>query len=374
MTPVAVSPAMGSMFEERTDQFSYPLSVDGGSSIIGLRQSHTRLNIDDLEKKMTFAPWWSILIVLWGLLMGHGAMAQGFPNKPIRIVVPYPPGGSTDIIGRLTAQKMAEVLNATVVVENRPGAGTNIGTEHVAQSAPDGHTLLIASFANAVSKALFSKLPFDPDRDFVGVAQVSTSSLYMAVNPEFPGTTVADFLREAKAAPGKFNYGIGGAGSSSHIATELLMSLGGVNLTPVLYKGGAAALVDLQANRIHLIFDNPQTIIPLYRAGKLKVLGLSGKARSPVLPNVPTLDEAAVPGYELFAWFGVLAPAKTPPDVLAVLERAVMTGVRQADIRDRFAGLGVEPVSSGSAEFTRFYRSEIEKWGSLARQRNIKAE
>ena len=302
------------------------------------------------------------------------AGAQTFPSRPVRLIVPYPPGGSTDIVGRVIAQKMSEALGQSVIVENRPGAGTNIGSEYVAQAAPDGYTLLIAGFANALSKALFSKLSFDPEKDFVGVAQISTSSLYMAVNPDFPGSTVADFVREAKASPGKFNYGAGGAGSSSHVAAELLMSLTGANLTSVLYKGGAGALVDLQTNRIHLIFDNPQTVIPLHKAGKLKVLGISGKKRSPAMPNVPTLDEAGVPGYEIYAWFGVLAPAKTPPEVLAALERAVMTGLQQSDIRERFAALGIEPMSSGSAEFTRFFRAEVEKWGTLAKQRNIKAE
>ncbi|MBM3531379.1 MAG: tripartite tricarboxylate transporter substrate binding protein [Alphaproteobacteria bacterium] len=308
------------------------------------------------------------------MLVATSAAGQPFPSKPLRLVVPYPPGGSTDIVGRLIGQKMGEALGRSIIVENRPGAGTNIGTEAVARAAPDGYTLLVASFANAVAKAFNANLSFDPERDFAAVGQISAAGIFMTVNPDFAGNDLREFIAAARAAPGKFNYGIGGAGSSSHLATELFMTMSGTALTAVMYKGGAAALQDLTQNRIHLIFDNPQTVVPLYKAGKVKVFGFTGTRRSTVLPEIPTLDEAGVKGYEISAWFGVLAPAKTPPEVIGTLERALIAGVQQADFRERLASLGIEPVGSGSAAFASLYRSEIQKWGRLVRERGIKVE
>ncbi len=303
-----------------------------------------------------------------------GVAAAPFPTKPVRLVVPYPPGGSTDVAARLIAQKLSEVWAQTVVVDNRPGAGTNIGTEIVVRAPPDGYTLLMGSFGNAVAKSLFPALGFDPQTDLAPIAQLSRNAVIMTVPSNSPAQDVRGFIEMAKAKPGQLNYGAGGAGSSAHLAAEMLKQQAGVDLVSVVYKGGAAALQDLLRADVHVLFDSPQTIMPQLAAGKVRVLAVTGRARSPALPQVPTLQEAGLPNFELYAWFGILAPAKTPREVIGLIESACAKVVADPQIQARFAVLGIEPVSTGAEAFARFFRAENAKWGEVVRRANIKLE
>jgi tripartite-type tricarboxylate transporter receptor subunit TctC len=235
-----------------------------------------------------------------GLSIGSSSpsLAQTYPGgKMIRLVVPYPPGGSTDIVGRYVGQKLSDVLGTQVLVENKPGAGTNIGTEQVARAPADGTMLLIGSFANGVNKSLFPGLKFDPTKDLLGISLISLGSIIMTVPPDFPVKTVGEFIAMAKAQPGKLNFGAT-PGSSSHLAGELFKSIAGISIEPVMYKGGAAALTDLIGGRIQLIFDNPQILLPLEKSGRVKLLAVTGNERAAYHPSLPTMIEAGVPGYE----------------------------------------------------------------------------
>lgn len=323
---------------------------------------------------------------LIGLVVAAGVMpspaqsqsqspAQAWPQgKIIKMVVPYPPGGSTDIVARYVSQKLSEQLNAPIIIENKPGGGTNIGTESVVRAAPDGYTLLIGSFANGVNKALFPNLKFDPTRDLMGVSLISLGSIIMTVPPDFPANTVAEFIAIARAQPGKLNSGVGGAGSSSHLATELFKSLTGTQIETVLYKGGAAALQDLMAGRIQLIFDNPQILMPLEKAGRLKLLGVTGRDRAAYHPGLPTLIEAGVPGYEIYSWYGILGPAKMPAEVVKAIEDAMARIVKLPEVRARFNDFGVVPIGSNAREMNDFFQNENRKWEQVVREARIQLE
>ncbi len=302
-------------------------------------------------------------------------LPQSWPQgKIIKMVVPYPPGGSTDIVARYVSQKLSEQLSTPIIIENKPGGGTNIGTESVVRAAPDGYTLLIGSFANGVNKALFPNLKFDPTRDLMGVSLISLGSIIMTVPPDFPASTVAEFIALARAQPGKLNSGVGGAGSSSHLATELFKSLTGTQIETVLYKGGAAALQDLMAGRIQLIFDNPQILMPLEKAGRVKLLGVTGKDRAAYHPGLPTLIEAGVAGYEIYSWYGILGPTKMPVEVVKVIEDAMARIVKLPEVRARFNDFGVVPIGSNAREMNDFFQNENRKWEKVVREAKIQLE
>lgn len=302
------------------------------------------------------------------------AHAQPYPNKIIKIVIPYPPGGATDIVGRYIGQKLQEVLNTPVIIDNKPGAGTNIGTEGVAKASPDGYTLLLGSFANGVNKSLFKNMSFDPTKDLVGVSLISLGSIIMTVPPDFPANTVQEFIAIAKAQPGKLNYGVGGAGSSAHLAGELFKSITGTAIESIQYKGGAAALQDLMAGRVQLIFDNPQILIPLAKAGKLKLLAVTGKDRAAYQPSLPTLIESGVKGFEIYSWYGLLAPAKTPVEVVTVIENAMAKIMAMPDVKAKFSDLGIVPIGSNSKVMTEFFLEENRKWEKIVREGKIQVE
>ncbi len=307
-------------------------------------------------------------------LLACPATAQSYPNKVIKLVIPYPPGGSTDIVGRYVGQKLSEVLNTPVIIDNRPGAGTNIGTESVVRSNPDGYTLLIGSFANGVNKHLFKNISFDPTKDLVGISLISLGSIIMTVPPDFPAKTVQEFVAIAKAQPGKLNYGVGGAGSSAHLAGELFKSITGTSIEAVLYKGGAAALTDLMAGRIQLVFDNPQILIPLEKSGKVKLLAVTGKDRANYHPALPTMIESGVEGFEIYSWYGLMAPTKTPAEVISVIEGAMAKIVAMPDVKAKFNDLGIVPIGSNSKVMTDFFNEENRKWGKVVAEARIEVQ
>jgi tripartite-type tricarboxylate transporter receptor subunit TctC len=313
-------------------------------------------------------------VALATLLAAAPATAQPYPSRVVKIVVPYPPGGSTDIVGRYVGQKLSEVLGQPVIIDNRPGAGTNIGTEAVVKSPPDGYTLLLASFANGVNRSLFKNLSFDPTRDLTGISLISLGPIIMTVPPDSPVNTLQEFVARARAEPGKYNYGVGGAGSSAHLAAEMLRAIAGVKLEPVMYKGGAAALQDLIAGRVHVLFDNPQILIPLEKAGKVKLLAVTGRERASFLPHLPTMIESGVPGYEVYSWYGLMAPARTPPEVIRTIEGAMAKIVAMPDAKARFVDYGLNAIGSNAKVMNDFFQGENHKWEKVVRDANIQLE
>lgn len=311
--------------------------------------------------------------VLITCMAGAGsAAAQGFPSKPVRIVVGASAGGGIDIVSRLVGQKLTERIGQPVIVDNRPGAGTTIGGDVVAKSAPDGHTVLMASTSFSVSAGLYRKLPFDPIRDFAPVTLVASGPLVLVAHPLVPAKSVKALIALAKARPGKLTFASGGTGSSLHLAGEWFKSSAGIDMVHVPYKGGAPAAVDLMAGQVDVMFDVMVAQFPHIKAGKTRPLAVTTRTRSSLLPEVPTVAESGLPGFDVAGWFGVLAPAATPSDAVARLHTEIVAVLKSTDVRERLTALGADPVGSTPAEFAAYYRSEVERWGKTIRAAGIK--
>ena len=304
------------------------------------------------------------------------AAAQTYPTKPVKIVVPYTPGGATDIFARLIAQKLSQPLGQQVVVENRPGAGGNIGADIVAKAEPDGHTLVMATVAtHAINPSLYARMPYDAVRDFEPVAFVAGVPNVMEVNPKnVKAKSVAEFIAEAKAEPGKFSVASSGNGTSIHLSAELFKQMTGVDMVHVPYKGSAPAVNDLIAGQVDLMFDNLPASIQHIRAGALRPLAVTSAQRSPALPDVPTVAEAGVPGYEASSWFALYAPAKTPKEIVERLNAEVRKALEDPDMQKRFADLGGDIRPMSPAELTAFQKAELEKWAKVVKLSGAKAE
>jgi tripartite-type tricarboxylate transporter receptor subunit TctC len=307
------------------------------------------------------------------LLAAAGAFAQSYPSKPIRLIVPYPAGGATDFFARLVFPKMGEALGQPVVVENRPGAGTAIGSSEVARSAPDGYTLLLGDAGTyAFNPTLYRKLSYDPVRDFQPVSLTGRFALILAVNPSLvKAGSVKEFVAAAKDQPGKIDYGAPGPGSPIHLGMEFFKQRAGVTMTPIPYKGGADALSDLIGGRIGALFVDIATGLPQIRAGKIKALAVASEKRVAALPDVPTVGESGYPGFEAWAWQGFVAPARTPHDVVMKLNGAFAKVMSDATIKQRLSESGFEPQTSTPEEFSRYMKSEIAKWAKVIRDSNV---
>lgn len=310
-------------------------------------------------------------IALLLCLLALPAFAE-WPDRPVRIIAPVAPGGPTDIAARLLAQHLAPLLGQNVVVENRPGAGGNIGTQAVAQSAPDGYTLLMASFSNAANPAMFANLPYDTDRDLIAIGQVTRVPVILTVPAALPAANVQDLV--ALIRKGGVTWATGGVGTSSHLIGELFLRAVGAQAPAAHYRGAAPANQDLIAGRVQFLFDNPQTALPLLSAGRTRALAVTTAARLPDFPDVPTLAETVLPGFDVTSWHGIMARAGTPPEVVARLGRDVAAATRAPEAASRWKELGVEPVGSSPAEFAAFFRAETERWGKVVREANIKPE
>jgi tripartite-type tricarboxylate transporter receptor subunit TctC len=297
-----------------------------------------------------------------------------YPEKIIRIVVPFAPGGGTDVIARTLAQEMAKDLGATIVIENKPGAGTIIGTQTVATSEPDGYTLLMGTFANAVNPSLNSKLPYDPHRDFAPVALIARSFNIVVVNPASPIKSVADLIGAAKADPNKLSYGTYGTGTSAHLAGELFKNMARVNLTTVPYKGAAPAITDLLGGQIQVMFTTVASAASLVAGGQLRALAVTSAERSPAFPELPTVAEAGVPGYAAESWYGLYAPAKTPAEVIDRLNKSAAKAVQSEAFRKLGVNEGLVMAASPPAELDRYVRGEEERWRNVIQDANIKIE
>jgi tripartite-type tricarboxylate transporter receptor subunit TctC len=299
----------------------------------------------------------------------HGA---DYPAKPARIVVPIGAGSSMDIVGRVLAQKLTEAWNQTVIVDNRAGAGGNIGADLVAKSAPDGYTVLFASSSFAIAPAYYKKLPYDALRDFDAVVQISSRNNVLTVNPSSPVNSVKELIALAKAKPGQLSFGSGGgSGSSDQLAGELFKLLADVDIVHVPYKSGPAAMNDLIGGQMSIYMGGIPVQLPMIKAGKVKPLGTSGLKRSPQLPDVPTIAEAGVPGYEVDVWYGLFVPRGTPQPVIEKIAGEVTRIMRAADMRERWSAVGVEPAGGTPGEFKARYIAELDKWAKVVKAAKI---
>jgi tripartite-type tricarboxylate transporter receptor subunit TctC len=315
------------------------------------------------------------LLALLICLLATQVLAQAYPSKPVRVIVPYPPGGGNDTLGRLFAAKLQERMGQPFVVENRPGAGTMIGTEAAAKAAPDGYTILLSSIAtHALSPNLYSRVPYDPVRDFAPITLLGIAPTVLVVTSELPAKSVAELVALAKARPGQYAYASGGNGTPPHVNAEVFKAVAGVDLLHVAYKGGGPALVDLIAGRVHVMLDTAASAMPHVRSGKLRALALSAPRRSPEYPELPTFAEAGMPQYDTNAWYSMHAPAGTPPEIVRRLNTELVAIVRDADVAARFKQLSTDPVGNTPEEFAAFVRAELEKYGRVIKAAGIKLD
>jgi tripartite-type tricarboxylate transporter receptor subunit TctC len=317
----------------------------------------------------------TLAIAAAGLASHGAAMADAYPDKPIRMIVPYATGGSTDQTARLVARSLSARLGQQVIVDNRAGAGGALGHEIVAKAPADGYTLLFSAAGPlTVTPHTYAKLAYDPIKGFEPITLVATQPLLLVVKPGLPVNSVADLIREAQARPGKLSYGSFGTGSAAHLAGEYFKSLAKVDMVHVPYKGSGPALVDLVGGQIDLMFDVFSTSAPLVKAGKLRPLAITSTERSPQLPDVPTMEQAGVSGFDAGTWFGLLAPAGTPPAIIEKLSLATNEVLKETALRDTLAAQGAVVRGGTPAEFKRFFLSEYAKWGGVVKAAGIKAE
>ena len=302
------------------------------------------------------------------------AQAQSYPTKPVRIIVPYAAGGNTDFTARAVAEKLSDVYKRQFIVDNRPGAATNIGTEAVARAAPDGYTLLMGGAANAINMSLFAKLPYDTLRDFEPIALCVQGANVLAIHPSLPAKNLKELIALAKARPGKLNFGSSGIGSSNQMAGELFKLMAGVNIVHVPYKGKSPALTDTIGGQVEMIFSGVPLLVPHIEAGRIRAIGIGSLKRFPALPSVPTIDESGLKGYEATTWFGLMAPVKVPRDIVTRLNVEVGKILASSDVNSRFINEGVEPIGGTPEFFTAFIRDEIAKYAKVVKAANLKGE
>jgi tripartite-type tricarboxylate transporter receptor subunit TctC len=315
-----------------------------------------------------------LLVAIFGLLGASATLAQSWPVKPIHIVVPYAPGGAVDTIARLTGQKLSERLGQPVIVDNKPGAGANIGMDAVAKAAPDGYTLLMTANALATNGSLFAKLPFDPEHDFTAVGQIGHAPLVVVVPAASTAKTFKDLLTQARAEPGKLTYATAGNGSSGHLAGEALKQAAHIDVLHVPYKGGTPALTDLLGERISFMPINPVEVIAHIRSQKLRALAVASPRRVGLLPDVPTIAESGLPDFEVSVWWGLMAPAATPASTVARLNTELQKVLAEPALQTRMAELGVVVSAGSAAQFAEFIRAETTRWGRVVKAANIKPD
>jgi tripartite-type tricarboxylate transporter receptor subunit TctC len=297
------------------------------------------------------------------------AGAQAYPNKPITIIVPFSAGGTTDILARIVGQALTAELGQSVVIDNRAGAGGNIGGQMAARAAADGYTLFMGTVGtHAINESLYKKMPFNPIKDFAPLTRVANVPNLLVAHPSQPFKTVQEMIAYAKANPGKLNFGSSGSGSSIHLSGELFKSMAKVDMVHIPYKGSAPAVNDLLGNQIAIMFDNMPSAISHVRAGKLRPIAVTTAKRSPELPDVPTIAEAGVPGYEATSWFGLFAPAKTPAPIVAQLNKAIVKVLNQPDVKQKIADQGGDIVSETPEQFAAFIKAETAKWGKVVKE------
>ena len=306
----------------------------------------------------------AVLIALFALQ----AFAQSYPNKPVKLIVPFPAGGTTDIMGRLVAQKLSERLGQQFIVDNRAGAGGNIGADLVAKSAPDGYILLVGTVGtNAINASLYTKMPYDTAKDFVPIALIAAVPNVVIVNPNVPVKSIKELIALARSQPGKLNFASSGNGTSIHLAGELFNTMAGVKMNHIPYKGSAPALIDLVGGQVEVGFDNLPSALPQIKAGKLRALAVTTSKRSPVLPDLPTVEETGLAGYEASSWFALFAPAGTAKEIITRLNSEVVAILKLPDVSERLAAQGAEASSFSPEQFAAFTRAEMTKWAKVVK-------
>jgi tripartite-type tricarboxylate transporter receptor subunit TctC len=312
-----------------------------------------------------------LVVALLGIAVACAAFAQTFPSRAIRVIVPFPAGGTADGIARTVSQRMSENVGQAIVVENRSGANGIVGTEAVAKSTPDGYTLLMAPSGHAINNSLNANVPYDPVKDFQMLTLIGTVPMVAVVNNDFPVRSIRELIDTAKAKPGSISYGSGGPGSSNHLAVELFSSMAGVKMLHIPYKGDTPGIADLLGGQIQMIFLNIPSALPLAKSGRVRAIGITSKVRSELLPDVPTIAET-VPGYEAGSWHGFFAPAGTPAPVVATLSTELRRAINTPQVRDKLKADGVNVVANTPEEFTAFVKTEIDKWAQIIRTANVK--
>jgi len=304
----------------------------------------------------------SLLLAAMGGLFALTVQAQSYPSKPVRVVVPYPPGGPTDIVARVLFQQVSESTGQQFLIDNRAGAGGNIGAEAVAKAPADGYTLLIGTTAHAINMSLFKSLNYDVQKDLAPVSLLTQGPLVLVTHPQFPANSIKELIDMAKAKPGSLNFASSGNGQSTHLSAELFNSMAGIKMVHVPYKGSAPALGDLMSGQVGIMFDTTLSAMPFVKAGKLKALGVTSPQRTPAAPDVPTIAESGLPGYEVFAWNGVLVPAGTPKAIVAQLNEEIRKAMQLPQVREKFSAQGFAASWNTPDQFAVFVRNEVEKW------------
>jgi len=317
---------------------------------------------------------YSRLLAFAFVLICGSAWAQGYPTKLVRMVVPFPAGGSTDIVARAISQKLSETWGHPVVVENRAGGGTTIGTDAVAKAAPDGYTLLMAPAPFTINPSLLKKLPYDTIGDFAPVTLVYTTPLVLVVYPGVPAKSVSELIALAKAKPRQLNFGSSGTGGSNHLAGELFNAMAGVKMIHIPYKGNAPALADLVGGHVDAVFNGLTSAVSLVKSGKLRALAVTSLSRAEVLPGIPTLDESGLKGFEAVAWSGIIAPARTPREVIDRIYADSKKIIQMPEFRERLKDEGSDPVGNTPEEYAAFIRAEIAKWAKVIKFADVKAD
>ncbi len=316
-----------------------------------------------------------LTLAVLAIAAAAGAQSPGYPTKPVRIVVPFPPGGPADALARIVGDKLSASMGQPVVVDNRPGAAGNIGMELVAKSAPDGHTLALAPAGNlTVNPSLYRNVPYDVARDFAPVTVIAAVPNVLVVNPQLPVKDLAELIAYAKANPGKLNYSSPGAGSGAHLAGELLKSSAGLDLVHVPYNGIAPATTAVVSGDVQLMFAAAPSALPQVTAGKLRAIAVASPKRIAAAPGLPTVDESGLPGFDVTSWYALVAPAATPPAVIDRIQKDVAKALEMPDVKAKLAGLGAEPIANTPVEFATMIRGETAKWGKIVKDANIKVE
>lgn len=306
--------------------------------------------------------------------MCREAPAQTYPSKPLRLIAPSSPGSGVDIVARFYAQKLAAQVKQQVVVENRAGAGANLGAEIAAKAAPDGYTLFMGTPAHTINPSLYRRLNYDILRDFVPISQVSSGQYVAVTHPSLPVKTLRDLIALARSKPGELNYGSAGAGNATHLAGELFRAMAGVNIVHVPYKGSGPALIDLVGGQMQFMFSNLTAALPHIKSAKLRALAVTGAKRTPIAPELPTMAESGLKGYAVESWFGLFAPAGTPPDIVSRLNTETATAMRAPEMRERLAAEGADPLPGSAAELTALLKAEIAKWARVVKLAGITPE
>lgn len=316
----------------------------------------------------------ALSLVIGNAQCGAEAVSDAYPAKAVRVVVPFAPGGSNDIMARLIGQRFTEFFGQQFVIDNRPGASGIIGTDIVAKAQPDGYTLLVMSLTLAVNPSLHSRLPFNTEKDLIPITLIASAPLMLVVHPSLPVHSVKDFIAYAKANAGKLNFGSGGPGSTPHLAGEMLKTMAALKMTHVPYKGGGPALADLVGGQIQLMLENIPSTLPYVKAGRLRALAVTSLNRSPMVPDLPTLDQAGVKGYELTGWNGLFAPAGTPKQIVDKLHSTTVKALAEPQVKKRLATLGAEGIGDTPEHFRAFVKGEMKKWAKVVKEAGMQVD